>query len=56
MNSVETVGLPMWRVGMIAWKRRSEKRFIRLMRNVDGFLMGLLGFARRISTTTGHGD
>ena len=24
MNAIKTAGLPMWRVSMIAWKRRSE--------------------------------
>lgn len=56
MNPVKTVGLPMWRVGMIAWKRRSEKRFSRLIRSVDGFLIRLFGFAGTISATTGHED
>jgi hypothetical protein len=56
MNAIKTVGLPMWRVSMIGWKRRSEKRFIRLIRSVDGFLIRLFEFARTISTTTGHQD
>ena len=45
MNAVKTVGLSMWRVGMIAWKSRSEKRFTRLIRSVDGFLIRLFGLA-----------
>lgn len=41
MNAVKTVGLPMWRVGMIAWKRRLEKRLINLIRNAQAFSMRL---------------
>ena len=36
MNVVKTVGLPMWRVGMIAWKRRLEKRLINFIRKNIG--------------------
>jgi hypothetical protein len=35
MNTVTMVGLPMWRVSMIAWKRRSEKRLSQLMTELD---------------------
>jgi glycerol kinase len=31
MNTIPTIGLPMWRVSMIAWKRRSGKRLHRLI-------------------------
>ena len=41
MNAVKTVGLPMWRVGMIAWKRRLEKRLINFIRSAHAFSIRL---------------
>jgi len=41
MNAVNTVGLPMWRVGMIAWNRRLEKRLINFIRNAHALSMRL---------------
>ena len=41
MNEVKTVGLPMWRVGMIAWKRRLGKRLINFIRNAYALSMRL---------------
>ena len=35
MNTVTIVGLAMWRVSLIAWKRRSEKRLSQLMTELD---------------------
>jgi hypothetical protein len=47
MNAIKTVGLPMWRVSMIAWKRRSEKRLMRLTRDARGMWLRLFAWMRQ---------
>jgi hypothetical protein len=41
MNTIPTIGLPMWRVSMIAWKRRSGKRLNRLISRAHRLSMRL---------------
>jgi len=46
MNAIKTVGLPMWQVSMIAWRRRSEKRLIQLIGDVHGVSIRLFAWMR----------
>ena len=41
MSTIPTIGLPMWRVSMIAWKRRSGKRLNRLISRAHRLSMRL---------------
>ena len=43
MSAIRTVGLPMWQVSMIAWRRRSEKRLNQLIGDVYGVSIRLFG-------------
>ena len=44
MNAIKTVGLPMWQVSMIAWKRRSEKRLTQLISGARGMSLRLFAW------------
>ena len=46
MNAIRTVGLPMWRVSMIAWRRRLEKRLLQLIGDVHGVSIRLFTWMR----------
>lgn len=41
MNTISIIGLPIWRVSMIAWKRRSGKRLNRLISRAHRLSMRL---------------
>jgi hypothetical protein len=47
MNTVTTTGLAMWRVSLIAWKRRSGKRLNRLISGAHGLSRRLFTLQRR---------
>jgi hypothetical protein len=47
MNAIKTVGLPMWQVSMIAWKRRSEKRLMLLISDARGMSLRLFAWMRQ---------
>ncbi len=47
MNAIRTVGLPMWRVSMIAWRRRLEKRLIQLIGDLQGVSIRLFAWMRQ---------
>jgi hypothetical protein len=48
MNTFTTIGLPAWQVNMIAWKRRSRKRFNRLISNAQRLSIRLFTSQRRL--------